>query len=177
MTYGKFVGEVVATWCVEPSAPDRKMLLVEDFQYVAPDGKGWLAPKGRKVDGASIPEFLWGSVIGSPFTGDFRRASVVHDIACEDKPYTSNEAHLMFYNAMRCDNTSRWLAKVMYTAVRLFGPQWRVKFMALEQNTYNISAFYQLIHSSEFDAIDTPEDIEYFLYRTETHFRPTLKGD
>lgn len=155
MGYGRFIGEVITIWCVEENSRDRKMQLREDFNYADPDNIMWNAPKQRFVDGASIPEFLWGSIIGSPFTGDFRRASVVHDIACQDKPLTSDDAHLMFYHAMRCDNTSSWLAKVMYAAVRLFGPQWGTNFLALEQSTRNISHFLDLIHSSEFASLES----------------------
>jgi hypothetical protein len=63
-------------------------------------------------------------VVGTPFIGDYRRASVVHDVACERHEKTSRDAHRMFYEAMLTDGTSKPRALLFYTAVRLFGPQW-----------------------------------------------------
>jgi hypothetical protein len=176
MQLGAFEGNVVSTWCVEPSARDRKMQIMEDFKYIDPSGALWLVPRGRIVDGASIPEFLWGPMIGSPFTGDFRRASVIHDVACEDRMLTSDQVHLMFYHAMRCDGTSSWLAKTIYAAVRLFGPKWGEDDPALEQNPRNIGAFYELIQSSEFAVAEVPNGVNAILLRTQLKLRPYLAG-
>src|SRR5436190_10630345 len=85
--YGHFTGDVVAIWLIDPG-PDRTMKLVRPFSYTTPDDIVWRAQRNRTIDGASIPSLFWGPLIGSPYTGDFRRASVVHDIACQDKPYT-----------------------------------------------------------------------------------------
>src|SRR5262249_10840000 len=108
MSFGKFQGEVIAKWSRDPPLEARNMSLMADFSYIEPTRPPtvWPAAKGRCIDGASIPEFLW-SLVGSPFTGIYRRASVVHDIACQDKPLTSDRAHYMFYLAMRCDRTPR----------------------------------------------------------------------
>ena len=38
--------------------------------------------RGRVVDGASIPSVFW-SIIGAPYTGKYRDASVIHDYYCE----------------------------------------------------------------------------------------------
>lgn len=82
--FGHFVGTVKTEWI----EPDRKMRLLDDFSYVDSRGTVWAAPKGSVVDGASIPQVLW-SVVGSPYTGEYRNASVVHDVACvkRDKPW------------------------------------------------------------------------------------------
>jgi hypothetical protein len=65
--FGHFAGDPLTRWVASRSAPDRVMVLLEDFRYVDPDGKPWTAPKGRSIDGASIPEALW-AVVGSPYT-------------------------------------------------------------------------------------------------------------
>jgi hypothetical protein len=143
--YGRFVGDVRATWIVDREGPDRTMKLDADFAYVDPDGVSWPAPKGRDIDGASIPSLFWGPLIGSPYTGDFRRASVVHDIACQDRPRTSDEAHRMFYYAMLCDGTDRWLAETMYAAVKTFGPQWGVAREALPMTAENVAQFQRMV--------------------------------
>jgi hypothetical protein len=118
-TFGTFNGEVVAEWM--PGS--RKMTLREDFGYVDPTGVLWSASKGSIVDGASIPWLLW-TVVGSPYTGNYRKASVVHDVACDRKDHTWQSTHRMFYNAMRLGGTSETRAKVMYAAVYHFGPRW-----------------------------------------------------
>ena len=124
--YGHFEGEVIARWLKDDGEDDRTMKLVEDFCYVDPAGKRWEAGAGRRVNGASIPGSLW-STVGAPYVGDYRRASVVHDVACEDQSApTSDEVHLMFYNAMRCDGVGAVKAWTMYEAVAQFGPSWPV---------------------------------------------------
>src|SRR5207248_6138643 len=71
-------GSVAAKW-----NPDgRTITLTENYTYIDPTGVSWLAPKGWVVDGASIPQWAW-SVIGGPFEGKYRDASVVHDVACD----------------------------------------------------------------------------------------------
>jgi hypothetical protein len=119
----RFVGNVDARWLVEDGA-DRKMQLLADFAFVDSTEFEWEAKTGDIVDGASIPEAIWSEVVGTPFIGDYRRASVVHDVACDKHIKTSKEAHRMFYEAMLVDGTSPARALMFYTAVRLFGPQW-----------------------------------------------------
>jgi Protein of unknown function (DUF1353) len=118
-----FEGNVDARWLVE-DGEDRKMELLADFAFVDSTEFKWEAKDGDIVDGASIPEAIWSEIIGTPFIGDYRRASVVHDVACEKHTRTSKEAHRMFYEAMLVDGTSQARAVLFYTAVRLFGPQW-----------------------------------------------------
>jgi hypothetical protein len=117
--FGHFVGTVKTEWI----EPDRKMRLLDDFSYVDSRGTVWAAPKGSVVDGASIPQVLW-SVVGSPYTGEYRNASVVHDVACvkRDKPW--QDVHRMFYEACRAGGVGDQTAKLMYSAVYHFGPKW-----------------------------------------------------
>lgn len=99
------------------------MKLLEDFSFVDKRGVSWLAPAGSIVDGASIPRILW-PVVGSPFAGRYRRASVLHDVACQERRRPWKKVHKMFYQAMRADNTPKAQAKQMYKVVRMFGPRW-----------------------------------------------------
>jgi hypothetical protein len=117
-----FIGEVETRWLHHDGA-DRDMELLSDFAFVDPKGVRWDAPKGWKINGASIPPQLW-SVVGSPFVGDYRRASVVHDVHCALQERPHKQVHRMFYDAMICDGVSTLRAKYMYQAVRLFGPKW-----------------------------------------------------
>ncbi|MFM8703989.1 MAG: DUF1353 domain-containing protein [Planctomycetia bacterium] len=71
--WGSFEGRVVAEWHDD----GREMTLVAPFAYLDPAAVRWAAPAGSVVNGASIPRAFW-SVIGGPFEGRFRNASVVH---------------------------------------------------------------------------------------------------
>lgn len=126
MTSAHFVGEVDARW-LRHTGPDRKMKLLAEFTFVDTSGQMWLAPRGSVIDGTSIPEFLWSELVGTPFVGDFRRASVVHDVACDEKKQPYKKVHRMLYDAMICDGVPEARAKMMYTAVMLFGPKWNKK--------------------------------------------------
>jgi len=101
----------------------RRMTLVEPFAYLDPRGTRWDAPPGTGIDGASIPRPFW-TVIGSPFTGGFRNASVVHDVACLERDRPWRTVHWMFYEACRCGGVGVVKAKTMYYAVFHFGPRW-----------------------------------------------------
>jgi hypothetical protein len=118
-----FEGEVETRWLIHGGA-DREMELLREFVFVDSTGYRWVAHPGEKVDGASIPQQVWTSVVGTPFIGDCRRATVVHDVACDRHEKTSREAHRMFYEAMLADGTVKERALMFYAAVRLFGPQW-----------------------------------------------------
>jgi hypothetical protein len=117
--YGTFIGTVKAEWLDD----GRKMKLLEDFLYVDQFQNQWSAPKDWVVDGASIPEFAW-PIIGGPFEGKYRKASVIHDVECDRKLRPWETVHEVFYYAMRAADVSNIKAKVMYAAVYFFGPRW-----------------------------------------------------
>ncbi len=101
----------------------RDMRLLEPITYIDSSNIHWLAEEGRVIDGASIPRFFW-RVCGAPLSGKYRRASVLHDVYCVKKTRPHKAVHRMFYEAMLEDGVSKAKAKVMYKAVRLFGPKW-----------------------------------------------------
>jgi hypothetical protein len=129
--YGKFVGQVRTEWL---ETDNRSMRILADFGYVDPTGKLWMAPADSIVDGASIPWPFW-SVIGGPFEGPYRSASVVHDVACERKIDQWKDVHRMFYHACRCGGAGEYQAKIMYWAVYHFGPRWVVKTKKIKSKT------------------------------------------
>lgn len=157
-TWGRFEGDVVARWADD----GRRMTLVEPFAYVDPRGARWGAPAGLVVDGATIPRAFW-SFIGSPFTGEFRDASVVHDAACEDRGRPWRAVHRMFYEACRCGGVGAVKAKTMYYAVFHFGPRWHV-----EERTTIVAGRPQVAAVVRDDTPAPPSDaeaaavIEYF---------------
>ena len=121
--FGRFIGEVITRWLVE-EGDDRLMEVLNAFTYEDPAIKRWTTPAGWKVDGASIPRALW-TIVGSPFTGDYRRASVVHDYYCDVRTEPSDDVHLMFYNACRADGVGVFEANTLYYGVLAGGPSWK----------------------------------------------------
>ena len=119
--YGRFEGDVIAQW----DSDGRNMILRQDFTYIDGQNRAWRAPAGSKVNGASIPYAFW-SVIGGPFEGQYRNASVVHDIGCDEMTASWEDVHRMFYEACRCGGVDETKAKMMYYAVYHFGPRWEV---------------------------------------------------
>ncbi len=117
--WGTFVGKVKVEWLED----GRRMQLLEPFAYIDPDGLEWNAPVGTVVDGASIPKPAW-SIIGGPFEGRYRNASVIHDVGCDERRQPWDRVHLAFYNAMRAAGVSKLKAIIMYGAVYHFGPRW-----------------------------------------------------
>jgi hypothetical protein len=110
---------------LEPLRDGRLMRVVEPFGFLDPEQKRWPVPVGTKVDGASIPQPLW-SLIGGPFEGKYRDASVVHDYYCDVRTEPCKAVHRVFYLAMRASGLSDQRAKFMYAAVYFAGLRWSV---------------------------------------------------
>ncbi|WP_354392118.1 DUF1353 domain-containing protein [Pseudomonas guariconensis] len=97
------------------------MTLIHEFWYEDSNGKRWTAPIHMRTDGASIPRPLW-TLIGSPFTGDYRRAALVHDQACIDARSgigSRRAADRMFYHACRDGGCSIRDSIILYVGVRI----------------------------------------------------------
>ena len=118
--WGHYSGYVEARW----NNDGRTMTLLSELRYSDPQGKVWIAPAGSEVDGASIPRGLW-TFMGGPFEGRYRNASVLHDVAYEQKNRTPQECDRMFYNAMRCSGVSAVEAGTMYYSLLKFGHHWK----------------------------------------------------
>jgi hypothetical protein len=126
MSWGHFEGELDIRLVVDTSSEDRLALTLAPFVFVRATGERVEVPAGFVFDGASVPRLLW-RVIGSPFTGDYRRAACVHDYLCGRwgaSGHTAPEAHRIFYEAMRADGCGWIRAGMMWAAVRAFGPRW-----------------------------------------------------
>jgi len=128
--WGKLIGRVVAVWLRpgdpgwDPTKQEWQMRLMEPFAYEDEKGIRWDAPAGSPIDGASIPKVIWSALAGTPYTGHYREASVVHDRYC-DVPanHSFRQIARMFYGAMRCEGTGVFEAAIKYYAVLKFGPQ------------------------------------------------------
>src|SRR5438132_9308407 len=118
--WGHYSGYVEARW----ENDGRNMTLLSELSYTDPQGVEWIAPAGSKVDGASIPRSLW-SIMGGPFEGKYRNASVLHDVAYEQHNRPWEDCDRMFYNAMRCSGVGAVESKTMYYALYKFGHHWK----------------------------------------------------
>ena len=116
--HGSFSGNPKTEWLTDETTPDRNMSLLADFSFTDPDGRVWPAPKGSDINGASIPQPLW-STVGSPYTDDYRRASVVHDVACGTPGVNRKAADVMFYYACLAGGCTALQAKILYAGVRI----------------------------------------------------------
>jgi len=121
--FGSFSGDPILSW----DRDGRTMMVIDDFTYTDSRGNKWTAGKGARVDGASIPQLFW-SLVGGPFEGQYRNASIVHDTECT-APYRHRwqDVHEMFYEASRAGGVGWLKAKVMFAAVYHFGPRWPMK--------------------------------------------------
>jgi hypothetical protein len=75
------------------------------FTFIDSAGKMWKAPKHFVIDGAKIPKSLW-VFFGPPYTGKYRRASIVHDYYCIRKNRdlsNQQDVHRMFNEAILCN--------------------------------------------------------------------------
>jgi len=116
---GRFLSDPVARW--EPDG--RTMTLIESFEYIDANERSWHVPSGVRVDGASIPPLFW-SLIGGPFDGQYRNASIIHDYYCDNRQRRWEDVHRVFYEAMLTSGVSKSKASLMYKAVERFGPRW-----------------------------------------------------
>ena len=139
--FGQFQGNVQCKWVdvdhptIKDNNPERQVTLTHPFSYQGPDGYLWTVPAESTVDGASIPILFW-KIVGSPYVGNYRRASVIHDHFCyiwNEHSKTAKDVHKMFYFACRAGQTSPLKAAVMYWAICWFGPHWQdgIKYRSL----------------------------------------------
>jgi len=116
---GRFNSELVLK-----ALPDgRTMELVQPFTYIDSQGVTWTVPARTRVDGASIPSAFW-SIIGAPYSGKYREASIIHDHYCATKSRHWKAVHKVFLDGMLARGVDKIQAQLMYIAVYRFGPRW-----------------------------------------------------
>lgn len=113
----QFSGPVRVEWVEDDP---RDMILLEDFIFTDSDGWKWIALKGSRINGASIPTIFWSTGM-SPYIGLYRRASVLHDCYYITHLRPKKLVDLMFLDAMLADGMDEHIAAIMYNAVRDFG--------------------------------------------------------
>jgi hypothetical protein len=116
---GRYEGRAI----VELLDEGRVVSLVEAFSFVDHLSQRWDVPAKARVDGASIPRALW-TIVGGPFEGKYRNASIIHDWFCDRRTRPWERVHEIFYEAMLTSGVSSLQARMLYTGVRLGGPRW-----------------------------------------------------
>lgn len=167
--FGKFNGRVLAVWLRNEKSDHREMQLAEEFEYIDPSGNSWKVPKDAIIDGASIPKLFW-QIIGPPFVGSYREASVVHDYYCKKKNKPWKEVHRMFYYASLANGVPKAKANLMYAAVYSGGPRWETINTAPTTNLPNgdssdslprsTSSSAKIILETEYDREELEQQLE-----------------
>ncbi len=91
-----------------------------ELSYTTNKGIIHIVPINFITDGASIPKLFW-SIIGSPFTGLYKKPSLIHDELYSSQKFKRKYADRVFYDGMKDKGVSFWKRKVMYFAVRSCG--------------------------------------------------------
>jgi hypothetical protein len=124
---------------IEIGAGSQIDILKSEFLFTEQAGREWKARKGLHWDGASIPRVLW-SLVGSPKTGCYRWASIVHDEVYRNRGeyvgrgVSRKDADEMFYKACRAKGVGRAKAATMYYALRWFGDRWDTQDLAVDNS-------------------------------------------
>lgn len=120
---GTFVGTVSFT---EPGCQNAGLCeLAADFAYIDNHGYGWVAAKGNRTDGASIPG--WAQVfVGYPFMPEYLNAAVLHDhYSKSGRPvYGWFQTQRMFYEALRDSGVPEIRASILYAGVLIGSRKW-----------------------------------------------------
>jgi len=109
---------------VEPlNDKSNRVRLLEDLIFIDTKGKKWTSPKGSVVDGATIPRAFQG-IMGTPYGGEYVLASVIHDVAYDEKKESWEEVHRAFYDALLASGVEANKASLMYMAVYEGSSRW-----------------------------------------------------
>lgn len=99
---------------------NNEYCLVDDYSCVLPNGYSLTIKEGFVFDGASIPRLFW-TLVGSPFTGSYARAALIHDALYQSEILSRKECDDIFYDVMYACG-SNWITRyTLWAAVRTFG--------------------------------------------------------
>ncbi|MCO5063078.1 MAG: DUF1353 domain-containing protein [Rhizobiaceae bacterium] len=120
--YGQFFDLPIALENV-PNGQGKPFRLTKELKFEDPNGTFWDVPSGGYTDGASIP-WLFQIIVGDNYSGPYFPAAVIHDYYCCVQTHLAIDTHRNFYYGMLANGTPQWQAWLMYTAVRVGGPDW-----------------------------------------------------
>ncbi len=133
--YGKFVDLPIALENRTDASP-KPFRITKALNFNDPNGLVWSVPAGSYTDGATIP-WLFELIVGDNYDGPYFPASIVHDYFCCVQTRTAHDTHRNFYYAMLANDTPSWQAWLMYSAVRLGGPDWTLTQQSLANDGTN----------------------------------------
>jgi hypothetical protein len=120
---GEFQGRVIVEWLDDPFVPT--MRLVEPFAFRQPDEKVWAVTGRHIIKGTGFPP-LFRDHFGQPFTGGFRKSSIVYDYVTQKMMQPWDDAQHMFRDASIAEGVAQTEAKAMYMLLRAQGSRWEV---------------------------------------------------
>lgn len=133
--YGKFIDLPIGLENRTDASP-KPFRTTKAVTFEDPNGLAWTVPSGSYTDGATIP-WLFELIVGDNYDGPYFPASIVHDYYCCTQTRTAHDTHRNFYYAMLANNTPSWQAWLMYSAVRLGGPDWSLTQQSLANDGTN----------------------------------------
>jgi len=136
-------GFFTGTLEITPSGDGVHWIVDTPFSYTDGEEHSLTANEGFSTDGASIPRALW-TVIGSPFTGKYVQAAVIHDVGCVSHKYSWQITDRMFYSAMLDSGVSESQAKLLYWGVLVGGPRWETESNLEQGRTDSETRSHQL---------------------------------
>lgn len=111
------------SWCgyftIKPiMTTSRKFATISDISYQIGNGK-IVVPANFQFDGASSPRLLW--PLFPPITNNELPAVILHDYLYENRIGSRSYADKLFLRLLVHAGVSRFRAKLMFLAVRVFG--------------------------------------------------------
>lgn len=123
---GTFLGKVAVEWDDENGFNRHRIKLLSDFGFEDPAGKKWIAEKGAALDGSSFTP-VFEQMVGLPFVGEHRRASVLHDYYSQQLTESWQDVRRMYYAALLAEGMSEHEAKTAYAVLYGAGMRWEKK--------------------------------------------------
>lgn len=112
--------------------PDRRAT-AEPFGYIDQFNIHWDVPAGYETDGATIPA-AFKPIVGGSWDERYLRAAVLHDFYIRRRTADPEIVHRLFFHALLASDVEPDRAKLLYWAVRNFGPRWKfIDFAAYER--------------------------------------------
>ena len=134
-TWGCFKRELVFEEGLvqSPGEPDRRVT-AQQFGFSDKWSTHWDVPIGYATDGASIPP-AFKPFIGGSWSEQYVPAAVLHDFYIRRLTSAPETVHRLFFHALLAKGVAPDRAKLMYWAVRNFGPQWKSIDLAAYEKT------------------------------------------
>jgi len=103
-----------------------KATTVGEFGFVDSKGISWTVPKGRVVNGASVPRTVW-PILGAPLSSDYTIPIILRDYYAEIQTRPWQDVNRMFSESLLKAGVNQTKAAILYQAVVSFGPRWESK--------------------------------------------------